>query len=86
MPNVPVELTPEQQAILQERARLARETRMQQLQQQAMASRGGNINPNNIFPMVNGIHQQQGNAFPSFPNPTMMKGTQNQNFGAGGGE
>jgi len=85
MPNAPVQLTPEQQAILQERARLARETRMQQLQHQAAASRSGNINPSNIFPTVNGI-PQQGNAFPSFSNPTMMNGTQNQNFGAGGGE
>jgi len=59
---------------------------MQQLQQQAAASRGGNINASNIFPIVNGIPQQQGNAFPSFANPTMMNGTQNQNFGAGGGE
>lgn len=83
MPNIPTELTPEQQAILQERMRLTREARIQQLQQQAAANRG-NVNSNNLFPMSNGI-PQQGNAFPSFPNPTTMNGTQNQNFGAGGG-
>jgi hypothetical protein len=81
MPNIPADLTPEQQALYQERMRLARDTRIQQLQHQAAANRG-NVNPN-IFPVSNGIPQQHG--FPAFPNPTMMNGTQNQNFGAGGG-
>jgi hypothetical protein len=81
MPNIPPDLTPEQQALFQERMRLARDARIQQLQQQAAANRG-TVNPN-IFPMSNGIPQQHG--FPAFPNPTMMNGTQNQNFGAGGG-
>jgi len=88
VPSHPVDLTPEQTALIQERMRLAREARIQQLQQtQPNASRPSL----NLFTMQNGIPNQQTNGFnPFHGNAGMMNGmpsssstAQNQNFGAG---
>lgn len=91
MPNPAVDLTPEQSAVLQERVRLAREARIQQMQQAQQAGR-----PINMFSMQNGMQNPSlQNGFGPFPHSggggAMMNGmsstsapAQNQNFGAGG--
>ena len=92
MPNPAVDLTPEQTAVLQERMRIAREARIQQMQQaQQNVGRAANLN---LFAMQNGI-QNQSNGFNPFQGNVggMMNGmsstsppAQNQNFGGGSGE